>query len=475
MENSVKRTKIVATIGPASSSMEMLEKMMQAGMDVCRINFSHSSYEQHKRVIENVRALNLKHGLFVPILADLQGPKLRIGEVEGGSVEIVEGNSILFTTEKCIGTAEKVYMTYQQFPKDVNPGEIILVDDGKLVFKVLETNGKDNVKARIEHGGRLSSKKGVNLPNTKVSLPSLTEKDLYDLDFALENDVEWIGLSFVRSAADIIELKHRIDAAGKRAKIIAKVEKPEAVEDLDAIIAETDGVMVARGDLGVEVPMQKVPGIQKTIVRKCLKASKPVIIATQMMESMITSVQPSRAEVNDVANSVIDGADALMLSGETSVGDHPDKVIEAMHKIILQIEATESVYHKENPPSADSPRFLSESICYTATTLARQSGATAIITMTNSGFTAFQVSANRPEANIFVFTDNRPILNTLNLVWGVKCFYYDKYVSTDHTIADIKHKLKKDGLVHAGERIINIASMPISDKGGSNMLKLSEV
>ena len=266
MENSVKRTKIVATIDPASSSMEMLEKMMQAGMDVCRINFSHSSYEQHKRVIENVRALNLKHGLFVPILADLQGPKLRIGEVEGGSVEIVEGNSILFTTEKCIGTAEKVYMTYQQFPKDVNPGEIILVDDGKLVFKVLETNGKDNVKARIEHGGRLSSKKGVNLPNTKVSLPSLTEKDLYDLDFALENDVEWIGLSFVRSAADIIELKHRIDAAGKRAKIIAKVEKPEAVEDLDAIIAETDGVMVARGDLGVEVPMQKVPGIQKTIV-----------------------------------------------------------------------------------------------------------------------------------------------------------------------------------------------------------------
>ncbi|MBX7181531.1 MAG: pyruvate kinase [Bacteroidia bacterium] len=470
-----KRAKIVATIGPASSSEAVLEEMMFAGLDVCRINFSHSSYEQHQSVIETVRELNRKHSLFVPILADLQGPKLRIGEVENGSCDIQTGNTLLFTTEKCLGNSEKVYMTYQQFPMDVKQGETILVDDGKLVFKVLETNGKDLVKAEIVHGGKLSSKKGVNLPNTKVSLPSLTEKDLKDLDFALENDVEWIGLSFVRSASDIIELRHRIDASGKKAKIIAKIEKPEALEELDSIIEQTDAVMVARGDLGVEIPMQKVPGIQKMIVRKCLASAKPVIIATQMMESMITNVSPTRAEVNDVANSILDGADALMLSGETSVGEHPAKVVEAMNKIILHVEETESVFERDNPPSKDSDRFLSESICYTATTLARQSEAKAIITMTHSGFTAFKVSANRPKAGIYVFTDNRPILNTLNLVWGVKGFYYDKYVSTDHTIADLKHKLKKDGFLQTGDRVVNVASIPISERGGANMLKLSLV
>jgi len=470
-----KRAKIVATIGPASSSEKVLEEMMFAGLDVCRINFSHSTYEQHSSVIDAVRSLNRKHGLFVPILADLQGPKLRIGEIENGSCEIHTGDELLFTTEKCIGNSKRVFMTYQKFPQDVNPGEVILVDDGKLVFKVISTNEKDEVKTLIIHGGRLSSKKGVNLPNTKVSLPSLTEKDLQDLDYALQNNVEWIGLSFVRSATDIIELRHRIDATGKKAKIIAKIEKPEALLELDSIIAETDGVMVARGDLGVEIPMQEVPGIQKLIVRKCLAAAKPVIIATQMMESMITNVSPTRAEVNDVANSVMDGADALMLSGETSVGEHPAKVVEAMNKIIEHVENTENVFERDNPPSKDSERFLSESICYAATTLARQSGAKAIITMTQSGFTAFKVSANRPKAAIYVFTDNQPILNTLNLVWGVKGFYYDKYVSTDHTIADLKHKLKKEGFVQTGDRIVNVASIPISEKGGANMLKLSLV
>lgn len=474
-ENYNKKTKIVATIGPASSSKVMLEKMMLAGMDVCRVNFSHGTYDQHREVIENVRLLNQKHNLFVPILADLQGPKLRIGEIKDGSVELVAGQQFTFTTHKSIGTERSAYMTYESFPKDVSAGETVLVDDGKLVFKVISSNQKDSVVCEVMTTGKLSSKKGVNLPNTKVSLPSLTEKDLLDLEFALENDVEWIGLSFVRSAKDIEDLKNRIIATGKRSKIIAKIEKPEALLEIDDIIAETDGVMVARGDLGVEIPMQEVPGTQKMIVRKCLEKSKPVIIATQMMESMITAVQPSRAEVNDVANSVIDGADALMLSGETSVGDHPDKVIEAMNKIITHVELTEDVYNKSHEPRAGGHRFVSESICHTSATLARQTGAKAIITMTNSGFTAFRVSSYRPRALVLVFTDNRPILNTLNLVWGVRGFYYDKYVSTDHTIADIKHKLKKEGLVKSGDLIINIASMPISEKGGSNMLKLTEV
>jgi pyruvate kinase len=476
----MKRTKIVATLGPASSSAEVIEGMILAGADVCRINFSHGSYDVVIDQINTIRAINKKLGTHTAILADLQGPKLRIGVVENNGVELVAGNEIIITTTECIGTAERVYITYPQFPRDVKAGENILIDDGKLLLNVIATNGKDEVKAIVSHGGILSSKKGVNLPNTKISLPCLTEKDLKDLDFALNQRVDWVGLSFVRSAADIIELKHLIQNFDQnvRAKVVAKIEKPEAISDIDNIIKETDAIMVARGDLGVEVPMQEVPVIQKMLVRKCLEASKPVIIATQMMESMITNISPSRAEVNDVANSVMDGADAVMLSGETSVGNHPVKVVEAMTKIIEHVEANSDIYNRDNEaPEVDlrNDRFLSDSICYTAAKMAQRTSAAAIVTMTHSGYTAFKLASHRPKAEIFVFTDNYDILTTLNLVWGVRGFYYDKNISTDHTIADIKFILKKSGKVKVNDLVINIASIPLSEMGKANMIKLSAV
>jgi pyruvate kinase len=469
------RTKIICTIGPASSSVEQLEKLMVAGMCIARINFSHGSYDDHAEVIGHVRSLNEKLGTHVGILADLQGPKIRLGDVENGGVQINRGDEVVITTEKCVGNAKRVYITYPSFAGDVSEGEVILVNDGKLVLRVMTTDKVANVTAVVEYGGMMESRKGVNLPNTAISLPSLTEKDCQDLDFLLDHDVEWVGLSFVRKAKDVMELKQRIKAKGKKARVVAKIEKPEAVKDISNIIHHSDAVMVARGDLGVEVPMQELPVIQKMIVKKCLAEARPVIIATQMMESMIVNPSPSRAEVNDVANSVMDGADAVMLSGETSVGAHPSKVVEAMSSIISHVEQFSDIYYRDLITSSRPDRAISDAICRNAVFLAKETNAAGIVTMTNSGYTAFRVSSYRPRTNIFVFTDNRSILNTLNLVWGVRGFYYDRYVSTDHTISDIKEQLKEEGMVKEDDLIINIASMPITDKGASNMLKLSYV
>ncbi len=470
-----KKTKIVATIGPATSSKKMLLGLVQEGVNVIRINFSHGKHEDYKKVIDRIREINKENNIHTAILADLQGPKIRIGEIENGSVEVEEGQEIKFINEPQIGTAEKVYMSYEQFPRDVKKDEVILIDDGKLAVKIISTDSKSVVKAKFLNGGTLSSNKGVNLPQTKISLPSLTEKDRKDLSFALEQDLDWIGLSFVRSARDIIELKHLIHSEQKTARVVAKIEKPEAIDEINSIIDETDAIMVARGDLGVEIPMEKVPLIQKEIVQKCLKKAKPVIIATQMMESMITSISPTRAEVNDVANAVLDGADAVMLSAETSVGKYPLDVIKAMSKIIAQIEQSELIYNREFPPELNEERFISDSICYNACRLSQRTGAQAIVTMTHSGYTASKISSFRPNAGIFVFTGNHSLLNKLSLVWGVEGFYYDKFVSTDHTIADIKYLLKKQNIVKEKDLIINIASMPINTKGQSNMLKLSYV
>lgn len=471
-----RKTKIVATIGPATSSKEMLHKIIEAGVNVCRINFSHGSHKDHEEVIKNIRQITHETGNHIAILADLQGPKIRVGEIENNGVKIENGDQIIFTSNKCIGTAEKVYISYQNFPKDVTAGETILLDDGKLSLKIKSTNNVDEVIAIVEHGGILSSNKGVNLPNTKISLPCLTEKDMKDLEFALKMNVSWIGLSFVRNARDIIELKHIISENQNNAKVVAKIEKPEAISDIDDIIKHTDAIMVARGDLGVEIPFHEVPTIQKMLVKKCMKAAKPVIIATQMMESMIENITPTRAEVNDVANAVLDGADAVMLSGETSVGKHPEKVIESIVKIIGDVEKTDTVYHYEYPPEEDNhDRYITDSICFNSCRLAQRTNASAIVTMTFSGYTGFKISSFRPKAGIFVFTGNEAILNMLSLVWGVKAFYYDKFVSTDHTIADIKYILKKEGFVKKDDLIINIASMPITEKGQSNMMKLSYI
>jgi pyruvate kinase len=462
-------------MGPASSPPEVLEEMIRAGVDICRINFSHGNYDDVKQVIATIRALNKKLKSNVGILADLQGPKLRIGEVEHNGVELVNGHEIIISTEKCVGNAQKVYITYPVFPNDVEVGDKVLIDDGKILLEVTATNRRNEVRAKVISGGVLSSKKGVNLPNTRISLPSLTEKDLKDLKFALDNDVEWIGLSFVRTVTDIVELKTIIHKSGKRARVIAKIEKPEAINEIDNIIDMTDGLMVARGDLGVELPMEQVPMIQKMLVNKCINASKPVIIATQMMESMISNFAPTRAEVNDVANAVMDGADAVMLSGETSVGKFPVRVIESMQKIIAEVEKQKSIYHREHPPVLKTQTFITDSICYNACLLAKQAGVSAIVSMTNSGYTAFKLSSHRPRANVFIFTDNQSLLTSLSLVWGVRGFYYNKYESTDNTIDDIKQFLKAEGYVSTDDLVINIASMPMKEKGRTNMLKLSHI
>lgn len=391
------------------------------------------------------------------------------------AVNLEPGKTVKIVTSEILGTNKKFAINYEQLPRDVEPGEKILLDDGKLTFEVVSTNKKDEITAKIIYGGILSSNKGVNLPNTKISLPSLTEKDLEDLEFAIQQNVDWIGLSFVRSARDIIELKHHIKVQHGKAKVIAKIEKPEAIDDIDEIILETDALMVARGDLGVEIPFQNVPLIQKMIIKKGMSHGKPVIVATQMMESMITNSTPTRAEVNDVANAVLDGADAVMLSGETSVGAFPVEVITAMSNIVKEMETSDNIYNKEEIPKKNHDRFITDSICFNACRLSRRVDASAILTMSFSGYTAYKIASLRPKAKIFVFTRNKQILTQLSLIWGVQGFYYDKSVSTDHTIADIKYLLKKQGVLEKDELVINIASMPIEEHGNSNMLKLSRV
>lgn len=471
----MKRTKIVATMGPSSSPKEVLREMFKSGVNVCRLNFSHGSYEDHEAVIRTIRDLNTETGMSVAILADLQGPKIRTGHMKDNGVLLENDSIITITTEDVLGTAERFSINYERLPKDVKPGERLLLDDGKLTLEVVKSNGKDEIQAKVILGGTLSSRKGVNFPNTKISMPSLTEKDRSDLDFALLHEVDWVALSFVRSAEDMRELKDIIKKQKKHTKVIAKIEKPEALEQIDAIIEESNGLMVARGDLGVEIPFQNVPLIQKMLIRKCRSRAKPVIVATQMMESMMNNTTPSRAEVNDVANAVMDGTDAVMLSGETSVGNYPVEVIKAMANIATEIEAYDGLYNKHEVPEKDQKRFITDSICFNAVRLSMRVEAKAILTMSFTGYTGYKVASQRPNANIFVFTSNRRILTQLNLVWGVKGFYYDKTESTDQTIADIKKILVNEGRIAKGDLVINIASMPIEEHGNSNMLKLSYV
>lgn len=470
-----KRTKIVATLGPASASKETLLSMIKVGVNVCRLNFSHGSQADHQKVIDLIRDINLKYKIHVGILADLQGPKIRIGMVKDGGIQLINGNQIEITTNEMVGDDKQIYITYQNFPKDVRAGEIILLDDGKLQLRVLDTNNKDTVTCEVVHGGILTSRKGVNLPNTKISIPSLTEEDLSNLEFALKNDVEWIGLSFVRTGEDIIDLKRIINRSGKVARVIAKIEKPEAVENIDEIIRATDGVMVARGDLGVEMPMEQVPVLQKMIARKCREASKPVVIATQMLESMITTPRPTRAEVNDVANSVLDGADAVMLSGETSVGEFPVIVVDTMSKIIRNIEETAYPYYTPKKLHPDSATYISDAVCGSAVYLSEKTNACGIISMTSSGYTAFEISSHRPKATTYIFTNNKNLLNTLSLLWGVRGFYYDKQESTDKTISDVNRILKEEKMIVPGDAVINTAAMPIEKRGKTNMIRVTIV
>jgi pyruvate kinase len=462
-------------MGPASLKKETLKDMMLAGLNVCRLNFSHGSHQDHSGAVALIRELNDELGLNVAILADLQGPKIRTHEMENNGVLIEVGQQIEVVVDKVIGNNQRFSINYNLLPRDVNQGERILLDDGKLVLEVKETDKKSKIRCEVIQGGLLCSKKGVNFPNTKISMPSLTEKDIEDLDYALKLGVDWIGLSFVRTEKCITDLKARIAKKRSIAKVVAKIEKPEALENIDAIIEASDALMVARGDLGVEIPYQNVPLIQKMIISKSISKAKPVIVATQMMESMLNSLTPSRAEVNDVANAVLDGADAVMLSGETSVGQYPVQVVQTMANIIKEMEGHPSLYHKEELPPKGNPRFISDSICFNACRLAQRVEANAIITMTYSGYTAYKIASQRPESHIYVFTSNRKILTQLNLVWGVRAFFYNKRISTDHTIADIKYLMKEEGYLKSGDVVINVASIPLEDLGGTNMLKLSYV
>lgn len=471
-----KKTKIVATLGPATSSKAVLKSMLEEGANVFRINFSHADYDDVKERIKMIRELNDEFDYNAAILADLQGPKLRVGQMKG-EVVVNEGDEIIFATgERFEGTKDRVYMTYDNFPQDAKPGERILLDDGKLIFEVVASNQETEVKARVLQGGPLRSKKGVNLPNTNISQPALTEKDIKDALFAIEQKVDWIALSFVRHAEDLMQLEELIsEHSDHKIPIIAKIEKPEAVDNIDKIVSYCDGLMVARGDLGVEIPAEEVPLIQKKLVLRAKQARIPVIIATQMMETMISSLTPTRAEVNDVANSVMDGADAVMLSGETSVGSYPVQVIKQMSDIIKSVEDSSLIKVPQLPPHIRTKRYITKSICYHAANMANEIDAKAISTLTNSGYTAFQISAWRPSAHILVFTSNRRILTQLNLLWGVKAFYYDKFVSTDETIEDVNAIACKKGYLEEGDMLVSLAAMPIQDKGMVNTLRVTEI
>ncbi len=470
-------TKIVATVGPACSSYNGLLELAQAGVDVFRLNFSHGTHAEHLEVINHIVAINQEFGFHCGTLADLQGPKIRIGNIEEKEVMLHNGAEIVFTSDKVPGNAERVYMSYENFPKEVEAGERILLDDGKLVLQVISTDREREVRLKVIHGGMLSSKKGVNLPDTKLTIPSMTPKDHEDLQFILlQPSVNWIALSFVRNAEDVKELADLIEAAGHTAKTIAKIEKPEAIRNIRKIIKQANGIMIARGDLGVEVAMEKLPTLQKEIIRLSINRSRPVIVATQLMDSMINNPSPTRAEITDVANAVLDGADAVMLSAETSVGKHPALVVHAMNKIICEAEKHYSPRIQHSVPSPKSRTYWSDTVCYHAARMAQDVNAKAIIGMTTSGFTAFKISSYRPlDSKIFVFSEQLHMLNALNLVWGVQTFFYDKFSSTDETIYDVVNILLEAGEVKKGDIVINTGSMPMHKKYRTNMLKLTLV
>jgi len=470
------KTKIVATIGPASNSRAMLKKLMVAGVDVFRVNFSHASYKEIKACVDHVRSLSESLNIHASILGDLQGPKIRLGLIKNGCV-VKKGDLIKISTdEKTEGDEGCVSINYSRFPLDVNPGEKILVNDGKLIFQVIKSNKIDLVEAKVLQGGALESKKGVNLPNTSISMPALTKKDRQDLLFAIKNGFDWIALSFVRSKKDILLLKKLIEKeSDSKIPIIAKIEKPEAIHNIDEILKKADGIMVARGDLGLEIPSHEVPLNQKLLVIKAKKARKPVIIATQMMESMIDSLTPSRAEVNDVANSVMDGADAMMLSAETSVGQFSVEVVKTMEKIINRVESSPLIKTPHDLPKITSKRLLTKTVCFHACNIANEINASAICTLTNSGYTAWQISSWRPNAMILVFTSNKRILAQLNLLWGVKCMFYDNFVSTDDTIEEVNKIAKENGFIKKNDFVINLSAMPIIKRGEVNTLRVSKI
>lgn len=477
IKHSIKRTKIVATVGPACSTYEKLLELVKAGVNVFRLNFSHGSHEDKIKIIEFIRAINKNEPFNLAILGDLQGPKLRVGDLENGKIELLDGSEIIFTTEKIIGTSKRIYVSYPNLTKDVKIGDRIFLDDGKMEVKVEEILNDTEIKISVTLGGTLLPKKGVNLPDSALTMPSLTEKDIIDLEFIIEQNLDWVALSFVRHADDIIELKNRIKEKNSKIKAIAKIEMPEALKNIRDIIIQSDGIMIARGDLGVEVPIEQVPLIQKDIILKCMHRAKPVIVATQMMESMIDRTKPNRSEVTDVANAVLEGADALMLSGETAMGDYPTLVIETMKKIILEVENNIYNFDRDDilTPQPHSPSLLSDALCSSACKLAKDVNADALVGMTQSGYTAFMLSSYRPKAPLFIFSKEKSLINQLSLSWGVRAIYYGEEESLDDIFYDQLNILKERGFLKPGDTVVNTGSTPIDLHLSTNIIKISTV
>ena len=477
ISHSQKRTKIVATVGPASESPEQLLALARAGVNVFRLNFSHGTHENKKEIIDRIRSINKSQPYNIAILADLQGPKLRVGDLENGQIELVEGNDLTITTEKMTGTREKVYVSYPHLTKDVKVDERIFLDDGKMEVKVKKVLNEKEILVNITIGGTLLPKKGVNLPDSELTMPAMTEKDFTDLDFIIENNLDWVALSFVRRPKDIIDLKKIIKERNSKIKVIAKIEMPEALRNIRDIIVESDAVMVARGDLGVELPVEQVPIIQKEVIRKCMHRAKPVIVATQMMESMMDRTKPNRSEVTDVANAVLEGADAVMLSGETAMGEYPTLVVETMSKIIMEVENNVYDYNRDDilAPQPHSPSFLSDAICYSACKLANDTHARALIGMTQSGYTAFMLSSYRPKAPLYIFSKERSLIGQLSLSWGVRAFFYDEEESLDDILFDQINILKERGFVKEGDVVVNTGSTPVELHLPTNVVKISKV
>ena len=475
-DNTFHRTKIVATVGPACDTYDKLLALVKAGVNVFRLNFSHGSHEDKEKIIGFIRELNAKEACNIAILADLQGPKLRVGEMENGGLDVVAGDILTFTsTNKVVGNKDKIYVSYPNLHNDVKVGNKILIDDGKLEVIVIEVTKEGDVRVAVSYGGRILPKKGVNLPDTEISLPAMTEKDIVDFEFIVKHECDWIALSFVRKAEDIIDLKQRLTERGSNMKAMAKIEMPSAMVDLKNIVNQSDGVMVARGDLGVELPVEKVPMAQREIIRKCLHRGKPVIVATQMMESMIDRTKPNRSEITDVANAVLEGTDAVMLSAETATGNYPTLVVETMRKIIMEVEKTEYRYNREEDlkPLAHSPTFLSDAICYNACKIARDVTAQALVGMTQSGYTAFVLSSYRPKSPLYIFTKKKHLVNQLSLSWGVRAFYYDEENSLDEIITDQIQILKDKNYLQTGDIVVNTGSTPVHMHLPTNILKIS--
>ncbi len=472
-----RRTKIVCTLGPTSSDPETIRELIRAGMDVARMNFSHGTHEDHKERIRTVREVARAEGEVVTILQDLQGPKIRVGEVQDGSAMLRKGKEITVTTEQVESTSDCVYIDYETLAQDAEVGGRILIDDGLLELEITEVkNG--NLRAEVREGGPLRSRKGVNLPNIRTSTPSLTEKDLKDLELGLELDVDLVALSFVRKRADVQELNRRIYQAGKNIGVIAKIEKPDAVRNIDAILEEVNGIMVARGDLGIELPMEEVPSTQKDLINRGMAAAKPVITATEMLESMVENPRPTRAEASDVANAVLDGSDAVMLSAETAVGDHPARVVTAMDQIIRKAET----HWREHRPSLAMPpgrlersEDVTESVSFTACRLAEQVGAQAVCCLTNSGATARSIARHRPSMPIYAFTDDERVVGQLGTLWGTKVFHIPFQKDTDQGIARVHSVLRDYELVESGAHVVITVGMPLPARGRTNTVHVSEV